>query len=303
MSGHALAIGPLTILDVSLAFRIVDLAGVFCNGALGATVARRRGFDFVGFVVLGIVSGLAGGIIRDVMLQIGQPVALTDRAYLVVAMVGVLTAQLVKMDGRRWDWPLSIGDALALGCWAATGTIKAQLAGLSALASIMLGVVTAVGGGMVRDICVGQVPRVLGGNTLYATAAAAASIAILLVPRTDRSSWGMAVGIIIGGGLTLIARRRKWTLPLDADFGVNLSTEELRSLVRYTERTALDTARQARDVATWAARPGGWRLTASNRNGNSAPSGSSAPSAPSAPSATRTSGDPGARSAAAPDQR
>ncbi|MEI2777324.1 MAG: TRIC cation channel family protein [Tetrasphaera sp.] len=274
MSGQALAVGPLTILDVSTAFRIVDLAGVFCNGALGATVARRRGFDFVGFVVLGVVSALAGGMIRDVMLQIGQPVALTDRAYLVVAMIGVLTAQLVKMEGRRWDWPLSIGDALALGCWAATGTIKAQLAGLSALASIMLGVVTAVGGGMVRDICVGQVPRVLGGNsvpggnTLYATAAAAASIAILLVPRTDRSTWGMAVGIVIGGGMTLIARRRKWTLPLDADFGVTLSAAEFRALVRSTERTAVETARQARDVAVWAARPGAWRLDPRHRDGD-----------------------------------
>ncbi|GAA1751034.1 trimeric intracellular cation channel family protein [Nostocoides vanveenii] len=220
--------------DVTEAFRVVDLAGVLCNGALGATIARQRRFDFVGFTVLGVVSGLAGGVLRDVMLQVGQPVALTDPAYLITAMIGVLAAQLIRMEGRRWRWPMIGADALALGAWAATGTIKAQIVGLGWLPSLFLGVVTAVGGGMVRDICIGQVPAVLGGNTLYATAAATASAAILLTPVQVRSTWGMGLGIAIGGGLSLIARWRQWRLPVDAD--VHLSADQLRALIRRSER-------------------------------------------------------------------
>lgn len=229
----------LGAVDVTEAFRFVDVAGVFCNGAIGATIARRRKFDVIGFTVLGVVSGLAGGVIRDVMLQVGQPVALTDPAYLVTALLGVLAATLIKMDGRTWQWPLAVVDALALGCWAATGTIKAQITGLGMLASVLLGVITAIGGGMVRDVCIGQVPAVLGGNTLYATAAVAASTSILLVPPTQRPTLGMAIGIAVGSALTLIARWRKWTLPVDADVGVTLSPRQMRKLIRRSVRAGV----------------------------------------------------------------
>lgn len=229
----------LGAVDVTEAFRFVDVAGVFCNGAIGATIARRRKFDVIGFTVLGVVSGLAGGVIRDVMLQVGQPVALTDPAYLVTALLGVLAATLIKMDGRTWQWPLAVFDALALGCWAATGTIKAQITGLGVLASVLLGVVTAIGGGMVRDVCIGHVPAVLGGNTLYATAALAASTSILIVPPTQRPTLGMAIGIAVGSALTLIARWRKWTLPVDADVGVTLSPRQMRKLIRRSVRAGV----------------------------------------------------------------
>ena len=227
----------ITELDVTEAFRVVDLAGVLCNGIIGASIARQRRFDLVGLIILGTVSGLAGGVLRDVMLNVGQPVALTDPAYLGTALIGVAIALVFRVDGRRWRWPLTVIDALALGCWAATGTIKAQIVGLDLLPSLLLGVVTAVGGGMVRDLCVGQTPAVLGGNTLYATAAAAASGVILLTPVSARATWGMGVGILVGGGLTLLARRLGWSLPLaDPDAGVHLSRAQLAQLIRRSER-------------------------------------------------------------------
>ena len=227
----------LTELDVAEAFRVVDLAGVLCNGMIGALIARQRRFDLVGLMVLGILSGLAGGVLRDVLINIGQPVAITDPSYLVTAIVGVLIAVVFRIEGRRWRWPLTVIDALAVGCWAATGTIKAQAAGLDWLPSLLLGVLTAVGGGMLRDIAIGQVPSVLGGNTLYATATAAASATILIIPAAARDTWGMAAGIAIGGGLTLLARRLGWSLPVtDPETGVTLSRRQLRVLIRRSER-------------------------------------------------------------------
>lgn len=83
-------------------------------------------------------------------------------------------------------------SVVALGCWASAGTIKALGAGLGWLPAIMLGVITAVGGGILRDFCIGEIPSVLGGNTLYATAALAASAVLVITPHhcTDPGNRG-----------------------------------------------------------------------------------------------------------------
>jgi len=85
-------------------------------------------------------------------------------------------------------------SVVALGCWASAGTIKALGAGLGWLPAIMLGVITAVGGGILRDFCIGEIPSVLGGNTLYATAALAASAVLVITPHhcTDPGESGQA---------------------------------------------------------------------------------------------------------------
>lgn len=151
--------------------RVLDLTGVFANALLGGAVARRHGFDPVGFAALAIVSGLGGGLIRDTLLQHGTPVSLTNYAYLTTALIGAAVAFAVRFEGRLWDRLFPFVDALALGCWAAAGAQKTLSFGLGWLPAILLGTVTAVGGGAVRDIAVGSVPTIFGGNTLYATCA------------------------------------------------------------------------------------------------------------------------------------
>lgn len=226
-------------LDASSVIRAVDLCGVLFNGAIGASLARQRRFDIVGYAILAITSGLAGGVLRDVMLQEGPPVALTSPVYLVLALAGALAAHLVQMDGRGWRWTFAVTDALALGCWAATGTAKALSAGLSWLPAILLGLVTAVGGGMVRDICVGKTPAVFGGNTLYATAAVAASTAMVLTPAPLRLTWGTLAGIAVGAGLCLVARWRRWQLPQEPRFGLQGRGHGLRRAVTWVETQLL----------------------------------------------------------------
>ena len=104
--------------------RIADLLGVLGCALLGGLVARSRGFDPVGFAVLAVVSGLGGGIVRDVLLGQGPPVALTDTAYVAFALSGAAVAYLVPLGGRLWSRGFPIVDAVALGCWAAAGTQK-----------------------------------------------------------------------------------------------------------------------------------------------------------------------------------
>jgi len=196
--------------------RVLDLLGVAANVLLAGAVARERRFDPVGFLVLGVVSGLGGGMLRDTLLQKGPPVALTDPAYLGLALAVAVFAYFVLTDGRWWRRSLRFLDAIALGTWGAVGAQKALSAGLGWLPAILLGTVTAVGGGMIRDVLVQRTPIVFGGNTLYATCASiAAGVAVVLDGLTP-AGWDGAstlAAALVGGTLCLVAYRRGWRLP------------------------------------------------------------------------------------------
>lgn len=194
-------------------FRVLDLTGVLGNAVLGGVIARRATLDPVGFIVLAVLSGLGGGLIRDTLLQHGTPVALSDAAYLVTALVGAGLAYLIKIEGRAWDrvWP--VVDALALGCWASVGAQKTLDVGLGWVPAVLLGTITAVGGGALRDVVLRRVPGILGGNTLYATSAAAASAAQVLLSLQGHPTTGSLAALVVGAGLCLVARWRGWMLP------------------------------------------------------------------------------------------
>ena len=151
--------------------RVLDLLGVLANAILGGGIARQHRLDPIGFASLAIFSGLGGGMLRDVLLQHGPPVALTDEAYLPVALAGAAIAFVLRWESTRVKRLGTLIDALALGCWAAVGSQKTLLFGFGWLPAVLLGAVTAVGGGAVRDVIVGQMPTIFGGNTLYATCA------------------------------------------------------------------------------------------------------------------------------------
>ena len=98
-------------------FRAIDLMGVLLNGILGGKVARERNFDAVGFCILAIMTALAGGMIRDLLLttRTGAPVAITDPYYLWFAIIGALVAMAFRMDSRVWSVLLVIADGMVLG--------------------------------------------------------------------------------------------------------------------------------------------------------------------------------------------
>jgi amidohydrolase len=198
---------------VSEVFRAVDLTGVFANAVLGGVIARHEGLDPVGFAALAIMSGLGGGAIRDTLLQHGTPIALTDYAYLLTALGAAALTFVVHVRGPLWDQAWPVVDAVALGTWAATGAQKTLAVGLGWLPAVLLGTITAVGGGAVRDIVLRRVPTVLGGNTLYATCAVAASAVMVALSLTGHPTTGLVAATLTGAALCLLARRRGWILP------------------------------------------------------------------------------------------
>jgi uncharacterized membrane protein YeiH len=201
---------------VTDAFRAVDLTGVFANAVLGGVIARHEKLDPVGFAVLAVLSGLGGGMIRDTLLQHGTPIALTDYAYLTTALTAAALTFLVRVEGQVWNrvWPFL--DAIALGCWAATGAQKTLAVGLGWLPALLLGTITAVGGGAVRDVVLRHIPGIFGGNTLYATCALAASGVLVILTYQGHPTVGLLAATGAGTVLCLLARWRRWILP-DAD--------------------------------------------------------------------------------------
>lgn len=211
-----------TPFDPTIVFQVVDLGGVLANGVLGGVVARRLRLDPVGFVTLALISGLGGGVLRDTLLQGGVPVALTNPAYLVCGLIGTLIAFLVDLRGRFTRRGLLLADALALGCWAATGTGKALGVGLPWLSAILLGIITAVAGGMIRDLVVREVPAIFSGPTLVASPALLASIWMAVATSLGAPTIGMAGSILIAASFALASRRFGWRLPEATDLTVRI---------------------------------------------------------------------------------
>jgi uncharacterized membrane protein YeiH len=196
----------------------IDLTGVLANAMLGGVMARAARLHPVGFVALAILSGLGGGMIRDTLLQHGTPVALTDPAYIPAALIGAAIAFFLPVGGRLWNVAFPLVDALALGCWAATGALKTLSVGLAVLPALLLGTITAVGGGMTRDIFMRRVPQIFAGGTLYTTSAVLASGVMVMLYRVGDPSIGLACATATGAGLTLLARWRGWGLPQAPDW-------------------------------------------------------------------------------------
>lgn len=217
--------------DLGDIIRVVDLVGVAVNGLLGGEIARRERLDPIGFAVLGILSALGGGMLRDTLLQRGTPVALTDPWYLVVALVAALVAFVVPFEGRTWNAIYPSLDGLALGTWAAVGTQKALSLGLGWLPALLLGTITAVGGGMIRDIVLARRPAFLGGNTLYATCAIIACGVAILLNGLVTAEVAVLVSAAIGAPLVVVAKARGWKLPGES------AREGVRAIRRRYPRT------------------------------------------------------------------
>lgn len=180
--------------DLQLA---LDLIGVFAFALSGGLVAVRKGLDLVGVCVLAWAAGLGGGIIRDLLIGQVPPVGISDWRLVATALLaGLLTFTL---HGPMSDPDVPLGrrrrmaarmvrvlDAVGLAVFAVAGSMKALSLDVDPLPAVVVGVVTAVGGGVVRDVLAGRVPEVLR-RELYAIPAAIGSVIVV---------WADAVGAL-----------------------------------------------------------------------------------------------------------
>jgi len=196
----------------------LDLAGVSANALLGGAAARSRRLDLFGYVVIGLVAGLGGGVIRDLLLQQGPPAALVNPVYIPAALAGTGLAFILDISGRGWGRVLIVLDAVALSLWAAAGAQKTLTAGLGWLPAVLLGTLTAVGGGAARDLMLQRVPAVFGGNALYASVAILVASIQVLCTGLGEPVTGTILGLLSGVLFRLAAYRQGWRLPTSLDW-------------------------------------------------------------------------------------
>jgi uncharacterized membrane protein YeiH len=196
--------------------RALELSGIFVFAVSGALMAVRKGYDVVGVVVLAIVTALGGGIARDVLLGDTPPAAFRDRWYLLMPLgasaVVFVAHRLIERNLLR---PVLVFDAAGLGLFCVTGTVKALSFGVTTIGSIGLGVLTAVGGGLLRDVLAREEPALFRPDSeLYAIPAALGAGVICLAWRTDTYGAVAASATAIGVFLVRVAALRfGWRAP------------------------------------------------------------------------------------------
>ncbi|WP_235736124.1 trimeric intracellular cation channel family protein [Nocardioides alcanivorans] len=193
---------------------ILDLVGIFVFAISGALVAVRKQLDLFGVLVLAVTTGLGGGFLRDVLIDATPPAALQDWRYLTVPVAaGLLCFVFHPQVGRR-ESAVNVFDAFGLALFCVTGTAKALSYGLGPVPAALMGMVTAIGGGMVRDLLAGRVPVVFRGE-LYATPALVGAAIVTIGWQLDQELW---LGAAVGGTTCLVWRllalRLRWHAPL-----------------------------------------------------------------------------------------
>lgn len=193
---------------------VFDLVGIFVFAVAGALVGVRKEFDLFGVLVLAGTTGLGGGFLRDVLIGASPPAALADWRYLLVpTAAGVLTFVFHSALGRR-ERAIKVLDAFGLALFCVTGAVKAIDYDLGPLPAALMGMVTAIGGGMVRDLLTDRSPEVFTSE-LYATPALVGALVAALLHLDGQPLW---VTGLAGGGLCLVWRllalRRDWRAPV-----------------------------------------------------------------------------------------
>jgi uncharacterized membrane protein YeiH len=157
----------------------LDLSGTFAFGLNGAFTAMRAArLDLFGVVTLGMFTALGGGIVRDILINALPPATFSDWRYLAVAAGGALIAFLLNRPLERFAPLIAVADAAGLSLFCVTGASKALDFGLGAGLAVMLGAVTAVGGGTIRDVLIMRVPSVLTSGLYAVPALVGASITV-----------------------------------------------------------------------------------------------------------------------------
>ncbi|NHA14669.1 trimeric intracellular cation channel family protein [Thioalkalivibrio sp. XN279] len=191
----------------------LDLAGTFVFALSGGLAAARSRLDPFGFVVIAIVTGLGGGTLRNLLLDLHPVTWVADPMYLGVCVAAALISfSWARSLESRLRW-LRIADALGLGLFVVAGTQLALTAGTHGGIAVMMGVTTGIAGGIIRDVLCNEVPLVLQ-QEIYALAALAGSVAYVLLEAGGAGPLlSTTVAFILCAGLRLAAIRWNLSLP------------------------------------------------------------------------------------------
>lgn len=183
---------------------LFDLGATFAFGVTGALAAIKRGYDVVGIFFLALASGIGGGLIRDGVFIHGRTTPLlTDPRYIEVIVGATIVGIFFGRHVTHFRRVIAVLDALGLGAYAAFGTQKALHAGLAVPAAILVGVINAAGGGLLRDIIIREEPLVFRPGQFYVLTAFAGAVTFVFLvvqlelPATNAAITAIAVTFVI----------------------------------------------------------------------------------------------------------
>ena len=198
---------------VSTPLLVADLVGVAVFAASGASAGVVKRLDLFGVVFVGTVAALGGGVLRDLLIGAVPPFAFTHWMYLVVAVLAATLLFWLHPQFNRLRRTVLVLDAAGLGLFTVTGTLKALDARVPALGACVIGLITAIGGGLGRDLLTGEIPIVLR-REIYAVASllGAGTIAVLVRLHVDRPPLIAGTALLVFG-VRILALLRRWQAP------------------------------------------------------------------------------------------
>lgn len=192
---------------------LLDLIGTAAFAASGAWLAVRRHMDLFGVLVLGVVTAVGGGTLRDLLLGDVPPFSLQNEIYIYIALAAALVVFVCRNAFRAFEGPLLYLDAIGLGTFVVIGTTKALDFHLGLLGAVLMGVMTGTAGGVMRDVLANQVPLILR-REIYASACIAGG---LLLGVMEGVGISRPVSALVAAGTVIVVRllaiRFEWSLP------------------------------------------------------------------------------------------
>ncbi|MFC1420250.1 trimeric intracellular cation channel family protein [Streptacidiphilus cavernicola] len=195
--------------------QVLDLIGIFVFALSGGLLAVRKNLDIFGIAVLAEVTALGGGVFRDLIIGAVPPAAFQNMGYFFTPLVAALVVFFLHPEVQRINGTIQLLDAAGLGLFCVTGTAKAHDYGLGPVADIALGMLTAVGGGVVRDLLAHELPSLLRWDrALYAVPAlVGAGIVALLIWMNRLDGYTGTAAALVAFALRMLALRYDWRAP------------------------------------------------------------------------------------------
>lgn len=206
ITGESLDIAP----DLWFA---LDMLGTFVFALSGGLLAARKRFDIVGIAVLSVAAGLGGGMTRDLLLGDTPPVAFREEVYLITALIAAGAVFLFHHQINRLDSSIRVLDAVGLGVFAISGTLKSLEFDLGPFPAILLGTVTGAGGGVIRDLLAREVPLILQRDIYALAAVLGGSTVVAALWIGFDPAIGALGGLVATIGLRLLAIRYNLNAP------------------------------------------------------------------------------------------
>ena len=223
---------------IPLAF---ELLAVVVAAATGALTARENKLDLVGPIGLAVLVSRGGGLIRDVILQEGNVYILRQPLALPVAIATAAAVFTFPVMVEKPDRLVAILDIFSVGLFAVMGADKTMLYGYPAITCVMMGFFTAVGGGLLRDVCLARVPYIFQRSNLYAIAAIAGALTyIVLVQCLD--IWNIAAAVI---GVAVTTAVRWWSIRYNIMSPTEVDLHKLPEPVKKVARPVVRPVRKA----------------------------------------------------------